>query len=124
MKKKYLIPKRLEAIIIALAITLVALTAIAIGQCAKFSQLEKINSNALETQLENKNNIIYAYNALLHRIWVDNPNYVEDVLVECDEWVSLDQLVDGDFYGAFEYWSKEDSISYSLNSGICGSQDN
>jgi len=115
MKKKYLIPKRLEAIIIALAITLVALTAIAIGQCAKFSQLEKINSNALETQLENKNNIIYAYNALLHRIWVDNPNYVEDVLVECDEWVSLDQLVDGDFKGAFELETKADSIAYDIN---------
>jgi len=115
MKKKYLIPKRLEALIIALSIGLVGLTAIALGQCIKFSQTERINSNALETQLENKNNIIYAYNALLHRIWVDNPNYVEDVLVECDEWVSLDQLVDGDFKGAFELETKADSIAYDIN---------
>lgn len=116
MKKKYLIPKKLEAIIIALAIALVGLTAIALGQCMKFSQIERTNySNTLETQLENKNNIIYAYNQLLHRIWVDNPNYVEDVLVECDEWVSLDQLVDGDFYGAFELETKEDSIAYDIN---------
>lgn len=115
MKKKYLIPRKLEAIIIALAIALVALTAIALGQCMKFSQSERINSRALETQLENKNNIIYAYNALLHRIWIDNPNYVEDVLVECDEYVSLDELVDGDFYGAFELETKEDSITYDLN---------
>lgn len=115
MKKKYLIPKKLEAIIIALTITLVGLTAIALGQCMKFSQSERINSHALETQLENKNNIIYAYNALLHRIWVDNPNYVEDTLVECDEYVNLDELVDGDFYGAFELETKEDSIAYDLN---------
>lgn len=118
MKKKCLIPRKLEILIIVFSILLVCLMIITVRQCYKFAQYnqyEQITSHTLESQLERKNNIIYAYNALLHRIWIDNPNYVEDVLVECDEWVSLDQLVDGDFYGAFELETEEDSIRYNLN---------
>jgi len=59
--------------------------------------------------------ITRAYNHLLHRIWIDNPNYVEDVLVESDEWVSLNQLVNSDFYDVFELKTKSDSITYDLN---------
>lgn len=118
MKKKYLIPRKLEILIIVFSILLVCLMIITVRQCyksAQYNQYEQIASRARETQLERKDNIIYAYNALLHRIWLDNPNYVENVLVECDEWVSLDQLVDGDFYGAFELETESDSIAYNLN---------
>lgn len=115
MKKKYLIPRKLEILIIVFSILLVCLMIITVRQCCKSVQYEQTVSRAFETQLESKNNIIYAYNQLLHRIWIDNPVYFEDVLVECDEWVSLDQLVDGDFYGAFELETESDSITYNLN---------
>lgn len=59
--------------------------------------------------------IIRAYAAILHRIWIDKPSYVEDVLVETDEFLELDELLSGDWEDTFEFWSKQDSLEYHLN---------
>jgi hypothetical protein len=55
------------------------------------------------------------YTSLVHRIWVDNPSYVEDVLSETDEFVELDSLMYNDWVNTFEFWSNEDSIAYYNN---------
>ena len=54
------------------------------------------------------------YIHLLHRIWIDNPAYVEDVLFESIEFIKLDSLM-GEWGDTFEYWSEEDSIAYCNN---------
>lgn len=71
-----------------------------------------------ETELrkqQNSQRIINAYSNLLHRIWIDKPSYVEDVLWETDEMLELDELLNGDWNHTFEFWSTQDSIEYHLN---------
>lgn len=51
---------------------------------------------------------------LLHRIWLDNPTYVEDVLSETDEWQGYLEAIDGDTEDIFLFWSDEDSLDYNL----------
>jgi len=56
-----------------------------------------------------------AYSNLLHKIWIDNPNYVDDVISESDEFAVLDSLHNGDWEDTFEFWSESDSINYLNN---------
>ena len=58
---------------------------------------------------------IRAYNHLLHRVWIDHPNYVEDVLTECDEFCTLDSLLGGNWADTFEFYDFRDSVEYQLN---------
>lgn len=58
--------------------------------------------------------IINAYNNLLHVVWVDNPDYVEDVLTETDEFYELDRLLNGDWGDVFELKDSQDSLIYSI----------
>lgn len=56
-----------------------------------------------------------AYNMLLHRIWIDNPSYVEDVLNESDEFITLDSVIIETEYGwtnVFSYNCETDSLEY------------
>lgn len=120
MKKKKIIPKSLECIISVLAVVVLFMVCVfsvmtIMNSCHPKKVKEQINAYTLQQENEALKNQIYAYNNLIHRIWIDNPNYVEDVLCECDEWICLDQLVDGDFCGAFELNSKEDSLLYNKN---------
>lgn len=55
-----------------------------------------------------------AYADVLYRVWIDNPSYVEDVLVECDEWCNLYDLV-GDDWINYKFKSIEDSLMYESN---------
>lgn len=55
-----------------------------------------------------------AYAAVLHRIWVDNPAYVEQELWNTPEFQTLDSVLHGDFEDLFFFWNKEDSINYCL----------
>lgn len=51
-----------------------------------------------------------AYVSVLHRIWIDNPRYVEDHLVSTKEFRNLDSISNnGDI---FAFWSEEDSLAY------------
>lgn len=56
-----------------------------------------------------------ANHGVLHRIWVDNPTYFEDVLTETDEWCSLMDIMHHDTEDLFEFWSEQDSINYTEN---------
>ena len=55
-----------------------------------------------------------AYSNVLYRIWIDNPNYVEDVLNETDEWCNLYDLV-GESWMSYDFKSSDDSIRYHSN---------
>lgn len=58
-----------------------------------------------------------AYGDLIHRIWIDKPDYIEDVLCETDEFVVLDSLLGGHKYwnDVFKFRNSQDSLDYELN---------
>lgn len=123
MKKKLLLPRGLEIFRRILVVCLVAAICLVLGvligalttSCTQQVVARVDYKNLLEAKCEKYANQIYAYNSLLHRIWIDKPNYFEDVLCESDEWMALDRAVDGDFQHAFEFVDAEDSLSYRLN---------
>lgn len=61
-----------------------------------------------DTQIE----LINAYSDLLHRVWIDEPLYVERVLKYTDEFETLDSLKEGDHEDTFLFWSEYDSLNY------------
>ena len=71
----------------------------------------------LEQRAKTQTQIHAACFDVLHRVWLDNPQYVEDVLFETDEFNRLSDLIADDFEDVFYYWDAEDSITYenSLN---------
>lgn len=64
---------------------------------------------------EDYNKIIDAYSNVLHRVWIDRPSYVEDVLWETDEILVLEMLLGGDWDMTFEFHDEQDSIDYNDN---------
>lgn len=66
----------------------------------------------LEAQIAQMREVHAAYAAVLHRAWIDMPPYVEDVLWETEEYLTLDSLLDGDFEDTFFFWSPQDSLDY------------
>lgn len=64
---------------------------------------------------EDYNKIINAYSNVLHRVWIDRPSYVEDVLWETDEILVLEALLGGDWDMTFEFHNKQDSVDYNDN---------
>ena len=75
----------------------------------------------VELQSERENcqhmtEMIHAYNRVLHRIWIDHPNYVEDCLCEMDEYIDLEQFLDEDaLKEIYSFYNKEDSVEYHHN---------
>lgn len=53
-----------------------------------------------------------AWAVLFHRIWIDNPVYVEDRVFKMDEYAHLDSLAQIELTDMYAYWSDEDSITY------------
>lgn len=100
----------LKAIIAILAFFVLFLVSLCMAACST----QPAKAAIPETELKN-NRVINAYSALLHRIWIDKPSYVEDVLWECDEMLELDELLNGEWENTFEFWNKQDSIEYHLN---------
>ena len=72
-------------------------------------------SNTIETTKENTADLDKACKKLIHRIWLDNPVYVEDVLWETDEMLELDHLLGGNWGNTFDLQTEQDTISYSRN---------
>lgn len=59
---------------------------------------------------------VHAYNKVLHRIWIDKPAYVEDVLNEYDEYCDLSNLLTPeDEKEIYTFYDERDSIDYHLN---------
>lgn len=81
-----------------------------------FPLLHFIEENAqLRKEIDILRELRNANHGVLHRIWVDNPVYFEDVLTESDEWCSLMDIMNHDTEDLFEFWSEQDSISYTEN---------
>ena len=70
---------------------------------------------ALEYKNKLYDDMLRAYNHLVHRVWVDHPTYVEEVLTESDEYAELDDLLGGQWEDTFQFYNEEDSIAYHLN---------
>lgn len=100
----------LKAIFTILAFFTLFIVSLCLASCSTQSAKAAIP----ETELKDKK-IIDAYNKLLHRIWIDKPSYVEDVLNEYDEFLELDELLEGNWDKTFEFWSTKDSVEYHLN---------
>lgn len=96
-----------------IAVLFVFITLLVVAVCLAFST-PSANAAIPEVELKNER-IINAYSNLLHRIWLDKPSYVEDVLWETDEMLELDELLDGEWDKTFEFWNAQDSIEYNLN---------
>lgn len=53
-----------------------------------------------------------AWAQLFHKIWIDNPVYVEGTVFKMDEYARLDSLANIEMTDMYAYWSDEDSITY------------
>ena len=76
---------------------------------------KKISEVEIQQRLKWDDEVIRAYNHLLHRVWLDKPSYIEDVLTESDEWVELDSLLNSHWEDTFEFYDAQDSIDYYNN---------
>lgn len=59
--------------------------------------------------------IIRAYNHLLHRVWIDKPNYCEEALMETEEFMELNDLMFSQWEDTFDFYNEADSIEYHRN---------
>lgn len=112
MEKK---PNGCGTIVVAMIFVILIAIAIALVSCSTQAANAAIPEKELKVDSVRDTRIINAYSALLHRIWLDKPSYVEDVLWEYDEMLELDELLNGDWENTFEFWNKQDSIEYHLN---------
>lgn len=80
----------------------------------------KMTSDNIQLREEVKERTLIqgAFSDVLHRIWIDNPDYVENVLMETDEFCSLDSLVESDYEDTFLFWNTTDSITYNKNKNL------
>lgn len=69
----------------------------------------------LQYQIEKQQEIISAYGFLLHQVWLDKPTYVEEALIESDEYAQLNELLNSEWGDVFKFHSREDSIAYYMN---------
>lgn len=98
---------------IVIMLTIFVVKNIAPAKAATYEIPEKVlvNRNDIKWYEET----LRAYNHLLHQIWIDKPNYVEDVLTEYDAFVTLDSLLNGHWEDTFEFYDSKDSILYHQN---------
>ncbi len=64
----------------------------------------------LKCKLENQQKLVRAYENVLHQVWLDKPNYVEDALSETDEFCDLNEIM-GET-DVFQLRNAEDSLRY------------
>ena len=72
--------------------------------------IETISTDAYEMR-----KICEAYGDLLHRMWIDNPKYVEDYVQSTVEYNNLDILFNGNWGDTYSFWSYYDSLEYYKN---------
>ena len=104
-------------IILVLFIFMIVFLAAALTGCsshdirATTSQEEMIFE--LKCKLENQQELIRAYEDVLHEVWLDKPAYVEDALAEGDAFIHLDEIMGEN--NVFKFHNKQDSIRYMHN---------
>lgn len=104
-------------LILIVCAALIFCSAIVSG-CSSQSARANIPENELlklKQQVNEQDELLRAYNHLLHRVWIDKPVYVEECLNETDEFIELYNLLDGNWQDTFSFYNDEDSISYQLN---------
>lgn len=75
----------------------------------------EITTQTIQEKLEWQEQVILAYNRLLHEVWLDRPTYVEECLCEGDAYTHLDELFNGEWGDTFQFHSVEDSLRYNMN---------
>lgn len=87
--------------------------------CRNTATCQQEQEREMILSLEYKNKLyeemLRAYNHVLHRVWIDNPNYVEDCLNETDEFCELNDFLDGGWGDTFTFYNEQDSIQYHAN---------
>lgn len=92
-----------------------------VGACNSLSSASKElyslrkHNVELNEKLQHYRTINMSYGDLLHRIWIDRPGYVEDVLWGTPEFERIDSIYEKNWEDIFEFWSEQDSITYYTN---------
>lgn len=68
-----------------------------------------------------KQQLLALHSRVLHKVWIDKPAYVKDVLWESDEFLELDSVSKGDFGDIFTFKNYSEYYTYCDNLGICAS---
>ena len=87
MKRK---PNGCSTIVVAMIFMLLIAITIALVSCSTQAANAAVPEKELKVDSVRDAKIINAYSNLLHRIWIDKPSYVEDVLNEYDEFLELE----------------------------------
>ena len=77
--------------------------------------LTLVRCEELKKKTKQKTEIMACYGELLHRIWLDKPSYVEDALMDSEEWIRLDSILGGDFEDVFLFWNDKEKEAYKNN---------
>lgn len=110
-----------QRIILFLAILVTTALLLFIISKKATAQSSNVPDKDVELQMEHDNSVhmtemIHAYHRVLHRIWIDRPNYVEDVLCEMDEYIDLEQFLnEDDLKEIYSFHNEEDSLEYHHN---------
>lgn len=59
--------------------------------------------------------LMRAFKDVIHRVYMDRPDYVENTLAESEEFKTLDSLLHGDWDDVFYFYNQQDSIAYYSN---------
>lgn len=73
------------------------------------------NMKAKQTAWEQERELNNALQELIHCMWIDNPSYFEESLMETQEWQYADSIREHDWEDVFLFWSEQDSIEYHRN---------
>lgn len=65
----------------------------------------------LKCKVENQKKLIRAYENVLHEVWLDKPNYVEDALSESDAFCDLNEIMGES--DVFQLRNTDDSVRYN-----------
>ena len=101
----------LTVIVYVIFLALVLWSAAIVASCS--SQNIKANeTTSIEAEkIKKQELIIKAYENVLHEVWLDKPNYVEDALSESDAFCDLIELT-GEDNSVFKLRTAEDSLRY------------
>lgn len=96
-------------------VCLLFLLASAMSSCSSRPANAQTYYRSLQKDTTELRQIIRAYNHLLHQIWIDKPNYVEEALMESDEFMELNDLLYSQWEDTFQFYNEDDSITYHRN---------